>query len=707
MSSTHGSQAAAAAADALLVLDALPRAIVVEDLEGTILAWNRVSEAVYGWTAQEVIGRKARDLLVPPRELAAYEDIIRRTADDEPWSGRFTALRRDGGEVELQVWVSPLRDRNGTIVGVVGASDEVSHLRELEQRAEHLAEHLVLALAAGQLGTWRWEIESGITTWDTTMERLFGLESGTFDGTFEGWASRLHPDDAARVLATVEKAVADCEPYEIEHRVVWPDGSIHWIEGRGAVLVDQRGVATGTIGCSVDVTDRKLAEREIELRAAEAERMAALERLQRERLEFLNVLNEATLAAKDHRELMRAITRAAVPRLGDWCTIHFMPSPGAMPEIQVAHSDPARVEWVQALLSRFPYNPDAPMGVASVIRTGSPELLHFDEETAAAAATAAVLPTDEARSILDELSLTSVVSVPLLTNRGVVGAMQFVSAESGRRYDHEDVALAQAVAGRMSAALDNAWLVAQQREIATTLQRALLPAKLPEVEGLTVAVRYWAAGHVNEVGGDFYDLFPIGPGRWAVVIGDVCGTGPEAAAITAKARHTIRAAATHGVEPVEVLEWVNQAILASFRDLFCTAVYGTLESLGDGRWHFRCVAGGHPAPVVVGADGWARTVGGPGTLIGVLPQVKFQPGECELGPGDTLVLNTDGITDVAPPYGLTEEQRVELIRTAARAEGTAEEVARGVQTAIEDVLPISQRDDDIALVAIRIDPQDE
>jgi serine phosphatase RsbU (regulator of sigma subunit) len=288
----------------------------------------------------------------------------------------------------------------------------------------------------------------------------------------------------------------------------------------------------------------------------------------------------------------------------------------------------------------------------------------------------------------------------------VVGAMRFVSAESKRRFDDEDVRLAQAAADRVAEALDNAWLTEQQRHIAATLQGALLPPRLPEIEGLSVAVRYWAAGGASQVGGDFYDVFGIGDGRWAIVIGDVCGTGPNAAAVIAIARHTIRAAAKHGADHRAVLDWLNDALHAGNRDLFCTAVFSTLERIDGRAWRYTAVAGGHPLPVVVRADGTATTVGAPGTLLGVMPAIEATSTEVNLGPGDTLVLYTDGLTDVAPPHDLEPAALLQLMSQAAATDGSADDVAARLGALVESVLPIPERNDDLALVVVRAKPDE-
>ncbi|MEO6123239.1 MAG: SpoIIE family protein phosphatase, partial [Ilumatobacteraceae bacterium] len=401
--------------------------------------------------------------------------------------------------------------------------------------------------------------------------------------------------------------------------------------------------------------------------------------------------------------LMRRTAMAAVPRLGDWCTVHFAPQPGVH-EIEVAHSDPDRMEWARSMRDRYPIDPNAAFGVPAVLRSGRTEFFagvdRYLEDPSVAELHAPV--PEDLQIIVEALGMTSIITVPLLTKRGVIGAMQFVSAESRRRYDDDDVALAEAAAGRIGAALDNAWHSEQQREIAATLQAALLPTHLPEIPGIGVAVRYWAAGAVSEVGGDFYDVFAIDEHRWAVVIGDVCGTGAGAAAITSTARHTIRAAATHGASPAEVLEWVNAAVLRDGDGRFCTVVYTELTAIGNGSWRAATVVGGHPLPVIVDASCNVESLGAHGTLIGALDHIRLTPTEQVLGPGTTIVMHTDGVNDVPAPHGLDDAALASLITGSIAAHSSADEIANRVGDAVAAILPIPERDDDIAIVVLRI-----
>jgi PAS domain S-box-containing protein len=685
------------------LLDALPRATVAVDRRGRVVAWNAAATRAYGWEREDAIGRDIGDLVVPVTGEDPGEAALQASESGRRWVGELSVLRPDGEIVRLRAFVHPVHGDDGTRVGAVFGADDITATHLLQRQAEDLTAHLGLALAAGDLGTWRWEMATGLTTWDETMERLFGLGPGEFDGTFDAWVDLLHPDDVEEVLAIVERAVGERGAYRMDHRIVRPDGTVRWVQGRGRVTVAEDGTVTGTVGCAADITDRK----EAELRAAELARVATeraeRDRLERLRLEFLAGLTRSALTAGDHRRFMDAVTHAAVPTLGDWCSLHFLPGGETVPEVSVAHSDPSRVAWARELSERHPFDPDAPTGVAAVIRTGRPEVhLDIPSELIEEAVQRSAIDDEEARAILAELRLTSVIAVPLRTQHGVIGAMQFVSAESGRRYDENDVALALAAAGRIAEALDTLWSSDRHRHVAATLQHALLPAGLPELDGLDVAVRYWPAG-AGDVGGDFYDLFRLDGDRVALVIGDVCGKGPEAAGVTGVARHTIRAGAFHGHDATEVLRWVNDAVRRSDPDRFLTACYATLDAT-DAGWELEVASGGHPLPLVVGADGSVVTVGRPGSLLGVYDEVTVRPDRVRVREGDTVLLYTDGVTDVPPPYDLDDDRLAALVARAAATTGGAEDVADELGRLLSGDLPMARRQDDIALVVVRIGP---
>ncbi|MEO6469570.1 MAG: SpoIIE family protein phosphatase [Acidimicrobiia bacterium] len=681
------------------VIDALSSAVIVTKVDRTILMWNKEAERLFGWSEREVLGRDISDVLVGPEEQAAADAVMTEVRSGGPWSGDFSVLHKDGTTLRLAVSDNPVLGPDGEIVAIVGISTDVTHQRRLERDASALAERLALALDAGGLGTWRWEIDSGVVHWDTRLEGLFGLEPGEFDGTFEAYTARLHPDDAPAVMAAVREAVAEKQAYVVDHRTVWPDETVRWLQGKGMVTTDAAGRVTGTIGCVADVTDQVLVVKERERAVTAALEAADLERLSAERLAFLGQVNDALAGAETRIDVMRGVTRVAVPTLGEWCSIFVLPEDGSpIPDVEIAHADPEMVQYARELQMRFPYEPEAASGIPHVIRTGESEFYpEIDDALIDEADT-----TEEARDIVRSLRLRSAIAVPLVKRGRVIGALQFVNTESSRVYTEQDLALANAVANRVASTLENRRLAEHQRLIATTLQASLLPSSLPLISGVDLAVRYWAAGEGTEVGGDFYDVFEVGEGHWAVVIGDVCGTGPRAATLTGLARHTIRAAAWSGASGEAVLRQLNQAIWRSDRSTFCTAAYCELRHLADGVV-LDVTAGGHPLPILRRADGSNELLGTPGTLLGAFSESEATTCTTKLSRGDSVVLYTDGVTDLAPPHDLSPEGMREMAVAAAASGTSADAIAEALGDAIEAKLPLAERDDDIALLVLRID----
>jgi serine phosphatase RsbU (regulator of sigma subunit) len=309
---------------------------------------------------------------------------------------------------------------------------------------------------------------------------------------------------------------------------------------------------------------------------------------------------------------------------------------------------------------------------------------------------------DDLRSIVDRLALRSAISVPLIKHGRILGGLSFVNTTRRRAFTEDDRALAEVIAGRVASSLENRRLSDQQHRIASTLQASLLPRELPQVPGLDVAVRYWAAGEGSEVGGDFYDLFDVDDHTWVAVIGDVCGTGPDAAALTAIARHNVRQAAWRGDPSLTVLHWLNRAVRAAIRpgESFLTTALVKLQPRAEGGFDIEITNAGHPPAVLVRADGRAEAVGAHGALIGVLEQVKAQPTPDRLLPGDTLVMYTDGLTDVPPPHDLSPEQTLELLATCCVGAADADAIARRLEAAVTERLRIQHRPDDIALLIL-------
>lgn len=232
---------------------------------------------------------------------------------------------------------------------------------------------------------------------------------------------------------------------------------------------------------------------------------------------------------------------------------------------------------------------------------------------------------------------------------------------------------------------------AEVEELARALQASLLPPALPAIPHTPASAYYRPANHLL-VGGDFYDAFPLDCGAWGVVIGDVCGKGSAAAALTSRARYSVRAAAIGAGGPSDLLRVVNQALLADAgpEEPFVTILFARVEP-GPASTVIHFAAAGHPLPTLLRADGTVSCAGTPGSLLGVFPDVALTDTRVELEPGDTLVLTTDGVLDSGGPL---EQAGLERILGTCRGLPVAAVVER-----IHRAIDAAQRDD-IAILAL-------
>jgi anti-sigma regulatory factor (Ser/Thr protein kinase) len=386
----------------------------------------------------------------------------------------------------------------------------------------------------------------------------------------------------------------------------------------------------------------------------------------------LDVQLTATLAA-----------RLVVPRLASWAAVWTVFQ--RAPVLQaVAHADESMLEGMRgALLS-----PETRDWLHDQLRLG-------------AMARAALVPPKNLGALcgMDTDACGECFTLPL-TARGRLLGLMLVGCEQGRGFVVDELALLADLSRTAALAIDNARLYEEQTAIAEGLQSWLLPRELPNVAGCEFGARYAPAGEGNEVGGDFYDVFPLPGGGCGIAIGDVCGKGAEAAAITGIAREVLRLLIRDGQSPPMALARLNEALIAlGDRGRLCTVVLGTVRRREDGI-AVRFSSAGHPPPVHLGAFDKARFVGTSGSLLGVLPDIDVSDDEVILAPGDSLVLYTDGVTERRGPSGMFgEENLLETLRGARGA--TAPELAGVVQTATQQFGQFGAPRDDLAVLVVR------
>ncbi len=463
-------------------------------------------------------------------------------------------------------------------------------------------------------------------------------------------------------------------------------------------------------------------------------RLAELERARRGRISFLAEASDLLAGTLDQDKTIALAAQLVVPRLATWCAVYLVGNGAsgangadgadgadAVPgPAYVWHSDEALADALRALLDRV-----SPPQVPS--RAGA-------RRWSLSGLAASSLPARAA-----DLASDAVWCCPLVARGRVLGVF-VIGRPRGDSFPREAIEMVEDLGRRAALALDNARLYSQQLQTSRALQRSLLPPEVPRVPGVDLAVEYATAGEGNEVGGDFYDVFAVADDRWRFAIGDVCGTGPEAAAVTGLARYTMRILAREGRGIAAVLERLNRLILDEGpRARFITLVHGELVtarggcspegsaaagsvragaiaggatrgSVGSGGPTARSrrrpvtrvslVCAGHPLPLLLRAGAKPEPATSPQPLLGVLDDVAFRSKTIDLEPGDVLLCVTDGVTERRHAGQLLDDNDG-LSQLFAECVGlNAGAVAARITRAVRDFAPQPPADD-LALIVMR------
>jgi PAS domain S-box-containing protein len=299
-------------------------------------------------------------------------------------------------------------------------------LRTSEQRFQ-------LALKVGGMGAWQWDMVAQHVHWWPGMAELHGLPAGFQLRDVRDYLDLVHPDDRARAGRSLNGTVDETTGKGLEYRVVWPDGSLRWLEGRGDVVYGDGGRPVCMTGVCVDVTQRKLTEQKLRFLAEASAELAEL---------------------VEHEETLQRIARLAVPDFADWCAVDLVGDAGQLKRVAVAHVDPVKVELAHELHERYPPDPASQNGTWHVIRSGKPVLMAeiTDEILEQSIKDPVYL------RIIRDLGLRSYIGVPLIARGRTIGVLTFIAAESGHAYGESDVELAEEIGRRAGVAIDNSML---------------------------------------------------------------------------------------------------------------------------------------------------------------------------------------------------------------------------------------------------------
>jgi PAS domain S-box-containing protein len=684
---TERKQAEEVRARLAAIVESSEDAIIAKTLEGVITDWNRGAQKVYGYAAEEVLG-KPINILVPPDRPNEIPTILEKLRNGEAIDHYETVrVAKDGRRLDISLTISPIKDSAGNITG---ASTIARNITERKRAEKALKESEWLYRTVIE------QAKENIFLVDAETRRI--MESNpAFQQTLGYTEEELRSMTLYDIVAADRKSIDSNirRILEQKHRFVGErkfrrkDGSLVDVEVSVSTIL--RNGRETLCDVAHDITERKQRE--------EAQR-------------FLAEIGATLSSSLDYRATLASIARLAVPNLADWCVIDICEEDGSLDRLAMAHQDPEKIRLARELEERYPPDPEAPRWVWQALRSGRPELVaeipetHIDE----------VAHDKKHREILRKLGLKSYMIVPLVARGRTLGAISLISAESGRRYGQAELEQAEELARHAALAVDNARLYRGHVQVARTLQEGLLPSRLPEVPGVEVGVRYVSAGEVD-VGGDFYDLFDTrrtdhngfseSSSSWGIVIGDVSGKGAEAAAMLAFARYTIRTLATRESCPSTVLNSLNEAMLHQRRERgdhkFCTVTYIRLETERNVAHGARITVsrGGHPPPYLLRTDGSIYKVGEPGRVIGVFDNVNLTEQQASLAPGDALILYTDGVVEARSPDGLFfgEERLKAILHSSVSLDAST--IAGRIEDAVLNFQERALRDD-VAVLVLRV-----
>ncbi|MFD2687784.1 SpoIIE family protein phosphatase [Streptomyces phyllanthi] len=722
-------------ANLLPMADGRVRVAVVQiDGTGSISAWNEDAEELFGYAAEQVTGKPLTDLAAWPHTPGTSTGIA-EALQLSRWEGSY-GIRGANGRV-TPVYASHLRVRD--------TDGEPSTVCLLVRDDERAVLQTPIRVTASDTAT------SSDGQPSDPFEVFIGSPApddldGLLQRTVERARDMLDGDSAFLLLATDDETELEVRastglpsarqrfarvPVEagpgrygsarmpaVHDDLTAVPGAVPLLSGTGmrsvvTVPLKVEGRLTGSLGVAAEAPSRYSNEEALRLQfaadrialAVESARLGELERLRRGSLSFLVEASDLLAGTLDRDQTLALMAQMTIPTLATWCAVYTIADQASEPYLSyVLHEDEERIDGLKALLSKI--HPPEPIPTPGARVWSAPaEAAHQAALRTSMRSLGLGEPATVSSGIGTTLATAAAVGgetvvLPLVARNRVIG-MLTLGKPTDEHFRQEILELAEDLSRRAALALDNARLYSERMAISQSLQRSLLPPELPEIEGVEVEVIYRAAGEGNEVGGDFYDLFPIRDGAYGFAIGDVCGTGPEAAAVTGLARHALRLLAREGFGGPAVLERLNSAIIdEGARSRFLTLLYGELWPQEDGSAVLKVVCAGHPLPLRLRQDGTVEPAAEPQPLLGVMEDLELYEQTVTLDPGDVLLCVTDGVTErregtrMLGDDGLTD---VLTTCTGLTAGAVASRIMRAVERFASDA-----PSDDMAILAMRV-----
>jgi PAS domain S-box-containing protein len=411
--------------------------VVISDMESRVVMWSDGAREMYGFTREEAEGRVLHELLATEagQPIEAIHAQLRAVGT---WRGELHHCCKDGRRIVVTSRWALHRSASNAPAKILQVDADITELRRAEQALSESEVRLRMALTAGKMGVWDWNVVTGEVQWSNGLEAIHGLEPGTFGGNLEAFQRVVYPDDLPLVFASIDQHLNAGEDFDVEFRNVHADGSVHWMASKGKSLLEN-GVPKRMIGIAMDISDRKRTE---------------------QNTRFLADASTALAALVDEQETLQRLAHLAVPYFADWCAVEMLDRDGQIQHVAAAHAGTPKLGLLTEKYRDPGRREEAYAGIRRILETGRAEIIadFFDPDAAGRSC------NPELFRKMQAFGVRAMIGVPLMVREKILGVVTFMRMLTGRQYNAEDLMVAQDLATRAAIAIENARLYQEVRE---------------------------------------------------------------------------------------------------------------------------------------------------------------------------------------------------------------------------------------------------